>query len=579
MQKQTRQEQNKVNSIQYTEYYDKNLGKLTTCEKCSQEYELKYFVKNYSFRNVCKNCHALQIKKWRQTKPGLAQKARFRSFRTSADFIKSFKLGKSCTVCNKEYPPCAMDFNHQDKYTKLDSISGLYGKSKKRIRDEIEKCELICANCHRDITQTQLETVPTSKNRIYKPELVDTNISIGSETKFCIKCEQKKHVEDFTLLKIGKRHSYCKKCLREYNKNLQRPDKFSKSERLIILLKDNKTCADCGVQYRYWVMDFDHISDDKFDSINKLRNKNTETVVHEINKCELVCANCHKIRTHRKKLSKDNNGIYCPCIDHGNDSYDLLNFVKSLSTEAKLETINDIQFVTTEQAKVSILKFETNNKNVLKSINDDKAILIFEDEWRENQHKVKNLLINRFKSYQQQKKLRPSQCKIRTINHQDADKFLNIHHYIGACKPHVSYGVFYSDRLICVMSFKTPTRQSSHPWELVRMVSDPEFRVHGIWSKLLQQFIQEKNPDSIVSFSDNRLFPGAVYQAIGFLFDGTIVPDYYWVKNKKRFHKSGLRKSKQEKLSNLTETELREAQGYRKIWDLGKKRWVYRTTK
>lgn len=40
-----------------------------------------------------------------------------------------------------------------------------------------------------------------------------------------------------------------------------------------------------------------------------------------------------------------------------------------------------------------------------------------------------------------------------------------------------------------------------------------------------------------------------------------------------RFHKSGLRKKSTEDLTK-TETELRTAQGYSKIWDLGKKRWV-----
>ncbi len=124
------------------------------------------------------------------------------------------------------------------------------------------------------------------------------------------------------------------------------------------------------------------------------------------------------------------------------------------------------------------------------------------------------------------------------------------------------------------MAFKTPTRQSGHPWELVRMTSDPRFRVHGIWSKLLAEFIKSYNPASIVSFSDNRLFQGGVYEKIGFKFDGEISSDYYWAKHKKRFHKSGLRKPP----GHVgTEHDLRTSQGYTKIWDLGKKRWVWRS--
>jgi predicted acetyltransferase len=103
------------------------------------------------------------------------------------------------------------------------------------------------------------------------------------------------------------------------------------------------------------------------------------------------------------------------------------------------------------------------------------------------------------------------------------------------------------------------------------MASDPDYRVHGIWSKLLKQFINEHNPKSIVSFSDNRLFSGKVYEKMGFKFDGEVKPDYYWTINHKRFHKSKMRKPKGCK---KTETELRTEQGYSKIWDLGKKRWV-----
>ena len=109
------------------------------------------------------------------------------------------------------------------------------------------------------------------------------------------------------------------------------------------------------------------------------------------------------------------------------------------------------------------------------------------------------------------------------------------------------------------------------------MASVPDVRVHGVWSKLLKKFVVENSPKSIVSFSDNRLFSGKVYDAIGFTMDGSVKPDYYWIKGMHRHHKSGLRKKGLERNSGLTETQLREAQGYRKIWDLGKTRWVWRS--
>lgn len=66
-------------------------------------------------------------------------------------------------------------------------------------------------------------------------------------------------------------------------------------------LKD-KPCADCGVKYHPAVMEFDHLGDKVEDVSTLLRLKGWQTVLDEIAKCELVCANCHRMRTwHRNQ--------------------------------------------------------------------------------------------------------------------------------------------------------------------------------------------------------------------------------------------------------------------------------------
>lgn len=60
-----------------------------------------------------------------------------------------------------------------------------------------------------------------------------------------------------------------------------------------------KPCADCGVQYNPWVMDFDHLGEKKFTIANGY-HKNLETVKAEIAKCEVVCSNCHRERTYHR---------------------------------------------------------------------------------------------------------------------------------------------------------------------------------------------------------------------------------------------------------------------------------------
>lgn len=61
----------------------------------------------------------------------------------------------------------------------------------------------------------------------------------------------------------------------------------------------SKPCTDCGTSYPYYVMQWDHIGDDKVDDVSTLMlNRGWQTVLDEVAKCELVCANCHMIRTH-----------------------------------------------------------------------------------------------------------------------------------------------------------------------------------------------------------------------------------------------------------------------------------------
>lgn len=60
----------------------------------------------------------------------------------------------------------------------------------------------------------------------------------------------------------------------------------------------NKPCMDCGNSYPSECMDFDHVRGEKVNSIsNLIALASWQDVLDEIAKCELVCANCHRIRT------------------------------------------------------------------------------------------------------------------------------------------------------------------------------------------------------------------------------------------------------------------------------------------
>jgi hypothetical protein len=202
---------------------------------------------------------------------------------------------------------------------------------------------------------------------------------------------------------------------------------------------------------------------------------------------------------------------------------------------------------------------------------------IYEDEWVFKGAVMRDIISNRI-GLGNATSVRASVCDIEHMPSAKADAFYELHHYLGGVKSKVNLAAFRNGNIVACMSFKRPTRQTSrYDWELVRMASLSAFRIHGIWSKLFRKFVNKVHPSSVVSFSDNRLFTGGVYSKIGFVLDGELQQDYYWTKQRSRWHKSALRKTDVEKTSGKTETELREAQGYRKIWDLGKKRWVWRS--
>lgn len=71
------------------------------------------------------------------------------SIQRRKEWVDSFKK-KPCLRCNIQFPTCAMDFHHVDPRLKKFNISGgAFRRSRKAILEEISKCILLCANCHR----------------------------------------------------------------------------------------------------------------------------------------------------------------------------------------------------------------------------------------------------------------------------------------------------------------------------------------------------------------------------------------------------------------------------------------------
>lgn len=94
-------------------------------------------------------------------------------------------------------------------------------------------------------------------------------------------------------------------------KTLQRArDKRGELKRFIQEYKQSHPCADCGEDYPYWIKEFDHLRDKKFQLSGALsKTLKLENIIKEIEKCEVVCSNCHKNRTHLRSYKNGSNSL------------------------------------------------------------------------------------------------------------------------------------------------------------------------------------------------------------------------------------------------------------------------------
>lgn len=77
------------------------------------------------------------------------------------------------------------------------------------------------------------------------------------------------------------------------------------------LIRDAKDrpCSDCGIQYPYYVMQFDHVRGVKSFNVSVGWNNSYERIEAEIAKCDVVCANCHAERTYQRMVEAGDSSV------------------------------------------------------------------------------------------------------------------------------------------------------------------------------------------------------------------------------------------------------------------------------
>ena len=142
--------------------------------------------------------------------------------------------------------------------------------------------------------------------------------------KKCNRCGEVKPVDEFNKKRKNGVQAYCKPCQNEYgrehyHKNREanaEKHRLSKTLRMNAIkadvrkLKEETPCMDCGMNYPYYVLDFDHVNGKKTTHISEMiQNAGARwKIFSEISKCQIVCANCHRKRTHRRSVALKNLG-------------------------------------------------------------------------------------------------------------------------------------------------------------------------------------------------------------------------------------------------------------------------------
>lgn len=93
--------------------------------------------------------------------------------------------------------------------------------------------------------------------------------------------------------------------VKQTEKSLERQKRRGRKIRSYVQeFKQAAGCADCGEHYPYFVLQFDHVGTDKVKGIAQMLSgkMSIEDLAIEMAKCEVVCANCHAIRTYNRLL-------------------------------------------------------------------------------------------------------------------------------------------------------------------------------------------------------------------------------------------------------------------------------------
>lgn len=133
-------------------------------------------------------------------------------------------------------------------------------------------------------------------------------------TRTCHRCKVEQPLDQFYVeaearaaVRRGKKTKMaCRQCQRVYQQERRAP-----RQEYVDKIKAESGCMDCGLHPEYsQVLEFDHRPDEKklFHISDGMTTGTMESLIAEIAKCDIVCANCHRVRTVKKNQFGQSSG-------------------------------------------------------------------------------------------------------------------------------------------------------------------------------------------------------------------------------------------------------------------------------
>ena len=199
-----------------------------------------------------------------------------------------------------------------------------------------------------------------------------------------------------------------------------------------------------------------------------------------------------------------------------------------------------------------------------------RVIHIWEDDWMYKNDVVKSQIINWLGLTSN--KIYARKCDVRVMNDPKiVRKFLNDNHIQGYVISVLKLGLYHNDYLVGMMIFdhsEGRKKMGDDEWNLARFCNKLGTNVIGGASKLMKYFVEHYKPSRIISYADRDWSFGDLYYKLGLDLVSKSKPDYKYIVDGLRVHKSRYKKNNLN--TKLTEKQEMVKRNIDRVYDCGK---------